>query len=62
MIGHAPTLRRRTDDKRDAERAEAERLCEEGKHLVSIGWGDPDGDKRQDGPIVEHEPQSSNKD
>jgi hypothetical protein len=28
------------DDKRDAECAEAERLREEGKPVVSIGWGD----------------------
>ena len=24
------------------DRAEAERLRDEGKHVVSIGWGDPD--------------------
>jgi hypothetical protein len=28
------------DDKRDAAAAEAERLREEGKHVVGIGWGD----------------------
>jgi hypothetical protein len=38
------------DDKRDAERAEAERRREEGKTVVSIGWGGPD-----DGKTIEHE-------
>jgi hypothetical protein len=39
------------DDERDAEAAEAERLLDEGKNGVSIGWGDPtDGDK-----TIEHE-------
>jgi hypothetical protein len=38
------TFRWRTseDDERDAKAAEAERLRDEGKHVVSIGWGDPD--------------------
>ena len=38
------TFRWRTseDDKRDAERAEAERLREEGKKGTGIGWGDGD--------------------
>jgi hypothetical protein len=47
------------DDQRDAEVAEMERLREEGKHVVSIGWGDPD-----DGKTIEHEasPGPSNKD
>jgi hypothetical protein len=53
------TFRWRTseDDKRDAERAEAERLREEGKPVVSIGWGDG-------GQLIEHEagPEPSNKD
>jgi hypothetical protein len=45
------------DDKRDAERAEIERLRDEGKHAVSIGWGD--GDK-----TIEHAacPEPENKD
>ena len=36
------TFRWRTseDDERDAEAAEAERLRDEGKHVVSLGWGD----------------------
>jgi hypothetical protein len=44
------TFRWRTseDDERDAERAERERLRDEGKSVVSIGWGD-------DGKIIEHE-------
>jgi hypothetical protein len=44
------TFRWRTseDDKRDAEAAERERLCDEGEHAVAIGWG---GDRK----IVEHE-------
>jgi hypothetical protein len=47
------------DDKRDAERAEAERLRDEGKMVVSTGWGDPDG-----GKTIEHEvgPEPSNND
>jgi hypothetical protein len=53
------TFRWRTseDDERDAERAEAERLRDEGKSVVSIGWGD--GDK-----TIEHAacPEPSNKD
>ena len=53
------TFRWRTpeDDARDAEAAEAERLRDEGKHLVSIGWGD--GSK-----TIEHEagPQPSSED
>ena len=36
------------DDERDAEAAEAERLREEGKHVVSLGWGDG-------GKTIEHE-------
>ena len=46
------------DDKRDTERAEAERLRAEEKHVVSIGWGDPEG-----GKIIEHgaSPEPSNK-
>jgi hypothetical protein len=45
------------DDQRDAERAEAERLRDEGKPVVSIGWGDG-------GKTIEHEPgpEPSNKD
>jgi hypothetical protein len=53
------TFRWRTseDDKRDAERAEAERLRDEGKPVVGIGWGDG-------GKTIEHEagPEPSNKD
>jgi hypothetical protein len=47
------TYRWRTeeDDKRDAEAAEADRLREEGKPVVSVGWGDGGGDK-----TIEHEP------
>jgi len=47
------------DDERDAEAAEIERLREEGKTVVSIGWGSPD-----DGKTIEHEagPGPSNKD
>jgi hypothetical protein len=46
------TFRWRTseDDERDAESAERERLRDEGKHVVSIGRGDPDG-----GKTIEHE-------
>jgi hypothetical protein len=55
------TFRWRTseDDERDAEAAEAERLRDEGKHVVSIGGGDPD-----DGKTIEHKagPEPSNKD
>jgi hypothetical protein len=38
------TFRWRTseDDERDAKAAEAERALDEGKHVASIGWGDPD--------------------
>jgi hypothetical protein len=45
------------DDKRDAEAAEAERLREEGKTVVSIGWGEC-------GKTIEHEagPDTSSKD
>jgi hypothetical protein len=45
------------DDKRDAERAEAERLRDGGKHVVSIGWGDG-------GKTIEDEarPETSSKD
>jgi hypothetical protein len=39
------------DDRRDAEAAEADRLREEGKPVVSIGWGDGDSEK-----TIEHEP------
>jgi hypothetical protein len=39
------------DDLRDAEAAEADRLREEGKPVVSIGWGDGGSDK-----TIEHEP------
>ena len=44
-------------DERDAERAEAERLRDEGKQVVSIGWGDG-------GKTIEHEvsPKPSSKD
>ena len=47
------------DDKRDAEAAEAKRLREEGKTVIGIGWGDPDG-----GKTIEHEatPEPSGKD
>jgi hypothetical protein len=47
------------DDKRDPERAEAERLQEESKTVVSIGWGDPEG-----GKTIEHEagPEPSKRD
>jgi hypothetical protein len=38
------------DDKRDAEAAEGERLHDEGKHVVSIGWVDPES-----GKTIEHE-------
>jgi hypothetical protein len=38
------------DDRRDGEAAEAQRLRDEGKHVVSIGWVDPDG-----GKTIEHE-------
>jgi hypothetical protein len=45
------------DDKRDAEAAEAERVHDEGKHMVSIGWGG-------DGRTIEHDtsPEPPNKD
>jgi hypothetical protein len=53
------TFRWRTseDDERDAEAAERERLLDEGKPVVSIGWGDG-------GKTIEHEanPEPSNKD
>jgi hypothetical protein len=39
------------DDQRDAEATERERLLEEGKHVVSIGWGD-------DGKTIEHQASS----
>ena len=63
MTANAPartlTFRWRTseDDERDAEAAEAERLREERKTVVAIGWGD-------DGKTIEHEasPEPSNKD
>jgi hypothetical protein len=38
------------DNKRDPEAAEAERLRDEGKTGISIGWGEPDG-----GKLIEHE-------
>jgi hypothetical protein len=40
-------------------RAEADRLREEGKTVISIGWGAPDG-----GKTIEHEarPEPSSKD
>jgi hypothetical protein len=41
---------------RGAERAGIERLREEGKTVVSIGWGDPSIDKPEGGPLIEHEP------
>jgi hypothetical protein len=37
-------------------------LREEGKTVVSIGWDDGPVDKPEDGPLIEHEPQPSNKD
>ena len=51
--------RNEDDDKRDAEAAEAERLLDEGKTVISIGWRSPD-----DGKTIEHEagPEDSNKD
>jgi hypothetical protein len=53
------TFRWRTseDHERDAEAAEAERLRDEGKQVVSIGWGDG-------GKTIEHEagPEPSHKD
>ena len=47
------TFRWRTDDdgKRDADTAKAEQLLDEGKPVVSIGWGDGGSDK-----TIEHEP------
>jgi hypothetical protein len=47
------TFRWRTseDDKRDAAAAEAERLRDEGKQVVSVGWGDGGSDQ-----TIEHEP------
>jgi hypothetical protein len=49
-----------SDDKRDAEHAEIERLREEGKRVVEIGWDDPDGD---DTKTIEHQagPEPSDK-
>ena len=35
----------------DAERAEAERLLDEGEHVVSIGWANSDDDNNK---TVEH--------
>jgi hypothetical protein len=51
--------RNEDDDKRDAEAAEVERLREEDKTVISVGWGDPPGCK-----TIEHErdPEGSNKD
>jgi hypothetical protein len=45
------------DDLRDAEAAEAERLLDAGKTVVSIGWGDG-------GKTIEHQagPEASSKD
>jgi hypothetical protein len=43
------------DDQRDAEAAEAERLREEGKTVVSIGWEKPPED---DGKWIEAKPAS----
>jgi hypothetical protein len=55
------TFRWRTseDDGRDAETAERERLLDEGKHVASTGWGDPEG-----GKTIDHEagPEPSSKD
>jgi hypothetical protein len=52
------TFRWRTseDDERDAKRAEADRLRDEGEQVVSSGWGD-------EGKLIEHEtgPTPSNK-
>jgi hypothetical protein len=46
------------DDERDAEAAEIERLRDEGKHVVSIGWDDP-----TECQTIDHEasPEPSNK-
>jgi hypothetical protein len=51
--------RNEDDDKSDAEAAEAERLLDEGKTVISIGWGGPEAEK-----TIEHEasPEPSNKD
>jgi hypothetical protein len=51
------TFRWRTpeDDRRDAERAEEERLREEGKTVIGIGRVDPAGSE-----LIEHEPDSHN--
>jgi hypothetical protein len=43
------------DDLRDAERAEAERLRDEGKQVVSIGWEKP---PEGDGKLIEAKPAS----
>ena len=43
------------DDKRDAGAAEAERLRDEGKHVLSIG-------RDEGGKTIEHSPAPSNKD
>jgi hypothetical protein len=43
------------DDKRDAEQAEIERLRDEGKTVVSIGWEKPPED---DGKLIEAKPAS----
>jgi hypothetical protein len=50
--------RNEDDDKREAEAAEAERLLDEGKTVISIGWRSPD-----DGKAIEQEtgPEPSNK-
>jgi hypothetical protein len=49
------TFRWRTpeDDERDAECTEAERLRDEGKTVIGIGWGVPDG-----GKTIDHEVRS----
>jgi hypothetical protein len=46
------------DDKRDAEAAEVKGPREEVKHVISIGWGDPQGGKTIE---LEARPEPSNK-
>jgi hypothetical protein len=46
---------RTDDDKRDAEAAEIERLCDKGRTVVSIGWEKPPED---DGKLIEAKPAS----
>ncbi len=36
--------------------AEAARLRDEGKQVISIGWGNPDDDNPDDGKTIEHDP------